>query len=67
MSKGEIRFNCARCGSAKFEFPSKNPRPDDVIICAKCGASGRYGDIQAEAVRQAKKHAEKMFKDIFKK
>lgn len=67
MADDTIQFKCAKCGSDKFQFPSKNPRPDDVITCAGCGASGRYKDIQAEAMRQAKKEVEKIFKNAFKK
>lgn len=61
-----LRFQCAKCGSDKFEIPD-DPKPDDTITCAGCGAQGRYGDIQSSARRQAKNAVEKVLGDIVKR
>ncbi|HIE4140233.1 TPA: ECs_2282 family putative zinc-binding protein [Stenotrophomonas maltophilia] len=55
-----------RCGSDKFNIPSTR-RPSDTISCARCGATGRYGDVMRTAGSQAKAAVEKQLKDAFKK
>ena len=41
----------------------KNPQANDKIKCARCGATGKYGD----AMKAAKSAIEKKLKDAFKK
>lgn len=65
MATGTISIKC-RCGSDKFNIPSTR-RPSDTISCAKCGATGRYGDMTRAATTQGKAVVEKQLKDIFKK
>jgi DNA-directed RNA polymerase subunit RPC12/RpoP len=52
-----LSFKCTRCGSTKFEMPEKT-NDSDVVKCAGCGAQGRYGEVKAVMVEQAKKHIE---------
>ena len=56
-----INVKCS-CGSDNFEMP-KNPQANDKIKCARCGATGKYGD----AMKAAKSAIEKQLKDAFKK
>jgi RNase P subunit RPR2 len=64
MSGDKITFKCRACGSAKFALPS-NPRPDDVVTCSGCGATARYGDVQAATVKLAKREIQDMFERAF--
>lgn len=66
MADDKITLRCAHCGSEQFEFPSSSPDPDDVIVCAGCGARGRYADIQAEALKLATKHIQNAVRQVFK-
>lgn len=61
----EVGISCS-CGSTKFEMPEQ-PQASDIIKCAKCGASGRYGEVIEEAQRQITAAVEKQFKDAFRK
>ncbi|SDK71166.1 ECs_2282 family putative zinc-binding protein [Stenotrophomonas pavanii] len=65
MTTGTISVKC-RCGSDKFNIPSTR-RPSDTISCARCGATGRYGDVMRTAGSQAKAAVEEQLKDAFKK
>ena len=60
-----VGIKCS-CGSTKFEMP-KNPKASETINCAKCGASGKYGDVMRQAKSQAKSAIEKQLKDVFRK
>lgn len=57
MTKGTISVKC-RCGSDKFNVSSTR-RPSDTISCARCGATGQYGDVMRDARTQAKAAVEK--------
>lgn len=61
----EVGISCS-CGSTKFEMLER-PQASDIIKCAKCGASGRYGEVIKEAQRQITSAVEKQFKDAFRK
>lgn len=65
-----LSFKCLRCGSSKFEMPEK-PKDSDIVTCAGCGAQGRYGQVKAAMVEQAKKHiddvARKALGPLFKR
>lgn len=65
MSISKIAVKCS-CGSEKFEMP-KNPKATDTIKCAKCGASGKYGDVMRQAKSQAVSAIQKQLKDVFRK
>lgn len=65
MSTTRVGFKCS-CGSDKFEIP-ENPRAADAIKCAKCGASGKYGDVMDQAKAQVKSAFEKQLKDALHK
>jgi hypothetical protein len=65
MSINRINVLCS-CGSDKFEMPP-NPKAGDVIKCAKCGATGKYGDIMGQAKKQAVTAVEKQLKDVLRK
>jgi len=54
------------CGNDKFEMP-KNPKPSDIIKCARCGASGRHDQIMRQASQQIKNAVEKRLIDAFRK
>jgi hypothetical protein len=45
----------------------ENPKSSDIIKCAKCGASGRYGEVIEQAQRQITAAVEKQLKDAFRK
>lgn len=70
MTQDKMTFKCSACGSTSFLKPD-NPKPDDVIACAGCGATGRYADIQAAAVKIAKARLDKLVAEklggLFKK
>jgi hypothetical protein len=65
MSNATIALKCS-CGSTKFEMPS-NPKDSDTIKCAKCGATGKYGNLMRDATRQAKALVEKQLKEALRK
>lgn len=65
MATGTISVKC-RCGSDKFNIPGIR-QPSDKISCARCGATGTYGDIKRTAGAQAKAAVEKQLKNAFKK
>ena len=58
MTKYTFGFKCAKCGNEKFAIP-KNPKPNDVISCGKCGARRSYHRLQKQALATAKKTVEK--------
>lgn len=64
-TRSEVGISCS-CGSTKFEMP-ENPKSSDIIKCAKCGASGRYGEVIEQAQRQITAAVEKQLKDAFRK
>lgn len=66
MANDKITFRCRRCGGDQFVLPSATPKPADVVSCSRCGASARYGDLQAEAVKLATQHVGRAFQDAFK-
>lgn len=65
MSTTQVGVQCS-CGSDQFEVP-RNPKASDTIKCARCGASGKYGDVMGQATAQAQAAVEKHFKDAFRK
>lgn len=65
MTTTQVGIKCS-CGSDKFEMP-KNPKASDTIKCAKCGASGKYGDVMGQATKQAAAAVQKQLKDAFRK
>lgn len=65
MSTSQISVKCS-CGSDKFEMPS-NPKAIDTIKCAKCGATGKYGDVMGQAKKQVVSSVEKQLKDALRK
>lgn len=65
MTTTNVGIKCS-CGSDKFEMP-KNPKDSDIIKCAKCGASGKYGEVMRQAKSQIKASMEKELKDMFRK
>lgn len=65
VATNTVSFKC-KCGSDQFKIPSTR-RPSDVITCAKCGASGRYGDVLRSAQAQVTSAVEKKLKDVFRK
>lgn len=54
MSTSRVNLKCSKCGSDKFLLP-QNPQSNDVSSCAKCGASGRYDDMQKQSLELIKK------------
>lgn len=65
MTSDNISLKCSKCGSSSFKLPT-DPKPDDMIVCAGCGATARYKDVQAQALDQASKFVEDLARDIFK-
>ncbi len=65
MSTSKITVRCS-CGSDKFEMPT-NPKAGDTIKCAKCGATGKYGDVVGQAEKQAVSAVEKQLKHALRK
>ena len=64
MARMNVPLRC-RCGGKTFEMPNTPPRPDDTITCVKCGATGRFADVQKSSVEQAKKLLGKALTDAF--
>lgn len=65
MSSSTDPVRCS-CGSDKFEMP-QSPKAHDTIKCAKCGATGKYGDVMAQAKKQTVSAVEKQLKDALRK
>ncbi len=61
----QVAIKCS-CGSSQFEMPT-NPKASDTIKCAKCGASGKHGDVMRQAKKQITSAVEKQLKDAFRK
>jgi hypothetical protein len=62
----KIAIKCSHCGSEQFKFPT-NPKPDDVVACAKCGRTGKYSDIQHAAMEKGKQAIADQLRDAIKK
>jgi hypothetical protein len=66
---GHITASCA-CGSAEFRAPSHAPpyRTSDMMICAACGRTTRYGElldlIGEQAIGQANRALESLRRDV---
>ena len=65
MSTQTINTKCS-CGSDKFDIPH-NPSSSDVITCAKCGASEKYGILQKSVATKVKKQVEADLRKMLKK
>lgn len=65
MTTTQVGIKCS-CGGDKFEMP-KNPKASDTIKCAKCGVSGKYGNVMGQARSQAAVAIQKQLKDAFRK
>lgn len=66
MATDRITFKCAKCGGASFVYP-RQPKANDMVTCNRCGATGRYADIQTKAIKEAKRVTEKLLADAIKK
>lgn len=62
----KLNVRCAHCGSDLTES-SDDPRDEDTITCAGCGAIGKRGEIKAAALKQAMELATKVARDAFRK
>lgn len=51
MGKTTITLRCAACGGDQFERPG-NPKAEDKVTCAGCGATGTYGQLMQSAKKQ---------------
>lgn len=51
---GTIELRCAHCGSEDFLKPA-NPKPHDVVTCARCGASDTWDNVQRKTLEAAQK------------
>ncbi len=62
--KKEIELKCIFCGSAKFELPSKDykPNPGEQIKCANCGRTNDYDSLIRIAKKRAEEWAEQQVK-----
>lgn len=65
MTATQVGIRCS-CGSEKFEVP-RNPKASDMIKCARCGASGTYGNVMGQATAQATSIMQRHLKDVFRK
>lgn len=67
MSDGTytVTLKCA-CGGDKFS-PAEGRTAETVITCAKCGATGKYGELMEQAKAQITKQYADAFSNIFKK
>ena len=61
-----INLACSACGNEKFHQPT-NPKPNDQITCAGCGAHSTYGELQRQAEKQLQKIANHAAKEIARK
>ena len=52
----KLELICANCGSKKFEYPTR-PKRNDKVTCTGCGATSKYGELQAQAEKETKKNA----------
>ncbi len=65
MATNSVTFKC-KCGSDQFKIPHTR-RPSDMVACAKCGASSRYGDVMRSARAQVTSAFEKQLKSALRK
>jgi len=70
MAEMEMNLKCSSCGSDQFEYPEE-AKADDTVKCTGCGATARYGDLQAQAEEEAMKLVtsalDKSFGDLARK
>ena len=61
----DIRAKCSNCGGDSFSWPSSDsePRDDEIVTCAGCGANIRMSDIRTQMMKKG----EKIVQDKFKK
>lgn len=65
MGRTQVEMKCS-CGSGTFEIP-RDPRPSDIIRCARCGAVGSYAEVMRKATSLAGKAVEKQLRDALRK
>jgi len=64
-----VEIRCAKCGSYDFRYERDSQdqlKADDVVTCAKCGASGKYGPLMESAKKQAMDKISASFGKLFK-
>lgn len=50
-----VQIRCAKCGSYDFKYEGISQddlKPDDIVTCAGCGASGEYAILIESAKKQ---------------
>ena len=50
----DLQLVCAKCGSTLLDQPDE-PKPEDVIACAGCGASATVHELATAALLKAPK------------
>lgn len=69
MGTQTIRIKCAKCGSQDFKHERRvqdDLKPDDIVTCARCGASGKYGQIIEDAKQMIVDDISSHFRKLFK-
>jgi len=64
-----VSIKCAKCGSYDFKYEGgvqDNLKADDIVTCAKCGASGKYGPLMESAKKQIMDDITSKFRGMFK-
>ena len=59
-----IRLRCVKCKSYGIEFPA-DPKPSDIVTCAKCSATVTYRDALSEAEDLVRKLANNVIRKKF--
>jgi len=61
----KIALKCAKCGSDKFEVPSR-PSNSSKVTCGKCGAVETYGKLMKAVGDQASKELQRQLGKLLK-
>ncbi|WP_425444883.1 ECs_2282 family putative zinc-binding protein [Superficieibacter electus] len=62
-----VEFSCPDCGSKSFVFSAEPHSMDNVESCAGCGRAISKDDIIEHSRQIAKKRADEMVRNIFKR
>ena len=64
-----VSIKCAKCGSYDFKYEGgvqDNLKADDIVTCAKWGASGEYGPLIESAKKLIMDNVTAKFRKLFK-
>ena len=67
MPNTKITAKCPRCGNTRFDSSvGKNPKPNDILICDRCGHRIKVNDLVINMSNERVKQAGEAIGDMVK-